>query len=271
MKRYEGYNPVRQARRQTLPPGGYVAVIKKVEETDLGNGPLLLISFDVAEGEHRGFFAEDYRNNQFENKKWRGVHYLNQPRGDGTERDGWAVNAMNNFIAVLQESNPGFAWDWPSVERGDYGQLRGKLLGVLFGMVQWEWEGKTGWNSKCRSLIPAQDVRAGGFETPADKPLSTAASAGHTRAPGGGQTRVEARGDWIDDLPARQRDAASAGHTRVEARGDWEDDLPARGLGAQAGQPGPGSPPASSWAAERLRPPLGEPDVAFDADSDLPF
>ena len=238
MKRYEGYNPVRQARRQTLPPGGYVAVIKKAEETDLGNGPLLLVSFDVAEGEHRGFFAEDYRNNHFENKKWRGVHYLNQPQGDGTERDGWAVNAMNNFIAVLQESNPDFAWDWASVERGDYSQLRGKLLGVLFGMVQWEWEGKTGWNSKCRSLIPAQDVRAGDFETPADKPLST---------------------------------AASAGHTRVEARGDWQDDLPARGLGAQAGQPGPGSPPASSRAAERLRPPLGEPDVAFDADSDLPF
>lgn len=180
MKRYDGFEARRSMRREVLEPDGYVLKIMKAEDADFGNGPCLMISFDIAEGERQGFFARDYRQNTFENKKWRGVHYLNQPKGDGSEKDGWAVNAMNNFIAVLQESNPGFSWDWGPVERGDYGQLKGKLLGGLFGKVQWEWDGKTGWNTKCRSIIPAEDVRQGHFEVPADKPLNNSPLAAST-------------------------------------------------------------------------------------------
>ncbi|MEY8313423.1 hypothetical protein AALA61_15950 [Oscillospiraceae bacterium 42-9] len=177
MKRYEGYQPVKSTHREILPPGGYVVKIMKVEDAAFANGPCLVVSFDIAEGEKAGFYTADYRGNTFENKKWRGVHFLNRPAGDGSERDGWAVHAMNNFVAVLQESNPGYTWDWGPIEAGDYSQLKGKLLGALMGRVEWEYEGKTGWNTKCRAFLPAQDIRAGDFQIPEDKPLSKKTSA----------------------------------------------------------------------------------------------
>lgn len=191
MKRYTGYMPKKSGRRELLPPGGYVAKVMKAEDRDFSNGPALMLSFDIAEGEHQGFFAEDYRSNTYDNKTWRGVTYLTQPKGDGTEKDGWAVNAMNNLVAVLQESNPGYAWDWGPIEQGDYSQLKGKLLGVLFGNVEWEYQGKTGWNTKCRALIPAEDVRAGQFEVPADKPLKGSSP---SQSPGAGKAE-----EWTED------------------------------------------------------------------------
>ena len=178
MKRYEGFQPRLSTARENLAPGGYVARIMKAEDVQFDRGGhALMVSFDIAEGEERGFFARDYKNNTFDNKKWRGVKYLSHPKGDGTEKDGWSVSAMNNFIGVLQESNPGFTWDWGPVEKGDYSQLKGKLLGVLYGKTEWSYNGKTGWNTKCRALIPAEDVRQGNFETPADKPLNQPATA----------------------------------------------------------------------------------------------
>lgn len=196
MKRYEGFSATKSGRRKDLEPGGYVVKIMKAEDVHFQNGDCLMVSFEIAEGEKAGFFTEDYRNNTFDNKKWRGVHYLNQPQGDGSERDGWSVNAMNNFIAVLQESNPGFVWNWEPVERGDYAQLKGKLLGVLMGKVQWSYNGKTGWNTKCRAVIPAQDVRNGEFEIPADKPLAE-----NRRTDAAVDSFTEELLDSDDDLP----------------------------------------------------------------------
>lgn len=176
MNQYNGFAAQKSGRREALPPDGYVVKIMGVEEKNFSNGPCLVVSYDIAEGNNAGFFANDYRSNTFENKSWRGVHFLNVPKGDGTERDGWAVNAMNNFIAVLQESNPGFEWNWDAVARSEYTALKGKLLGMLFGRVEWDYNGKTGWSTKSRAIIPAEDVRKGFFEIPADKPLNRSAS-----------------------------------------------------------------------------------------------
>lgn len=169
MRRYEGFSPVRSSGRSLLPPGGYVIKIMKAEEMSFSGRATLMVSFDIDEGVHAGFYAADYRNNTYANKFWRGVHYLNIPKGDGSEQDGWAVNAMNNFIAVLQESNPGYAWSWEAAERGDYTALKGKRLGALMGRVEWAKNGKSGWDTKCRAIIPVDDIRAGDFQVPEDK------------------------------------------------------------------------------------------------------
>ncbi len=193
MNQYSGFAAQKSGRRETLPPDGYVVKIMGVEEKSFSNGPCLMVSFDIAEGNNAGFFANDYRNNTFENKRWRGVHFLSVPKEDGTERDGWAVNAMNNFIAVLQESNPGFVWDWAAAAREDYSALKGRLMGVLFGRVEWKYNGETGWNTNSRAIIPVEDVRKGFFEIPADKPLNK-----------GGSTAGPAQGSAFDsdgDLP----------------------------------------------------------------------
>lgn len=198
MRRYEGYSPVKSVRREVLPSGGYVIRIKTVKEITFSSGPCLAVLFDIAEGEKSNFFSTDFETNTYEDKKWRGVHYLNQPLGDGSERDGWAVNAMNNFVAVLHESNPGYTWNWGPIEAGDYSQLKGKLLGALMGRVQWEYQGKTGWNTKCRAFIPAQDVRDGHFEVPGDKELKRSA---RTQTSGAAADDDMSAFDDDDDLP----------------------------------------------------------------------
>lgn len=199
MKRYNGFMPVRSARRELLPPGGYVVMIAKAEDVTYSWGTVLLLSFDIAEGEHKGHFAADYKQNTYENKKWRGTYRLTQPAGDGSEKDGWAVNAMNNAIAVLQESNPGYTWDWEPVERGDYSQLKGKLMGVLFRNKEWEYDGKSGWTTECCSLIPAADIRDGNFSVPEDKLLAKT-SAKPEKKDEAGNGFVDNMMDF-DDLP----------------------------------------------------------------------
>lgn len=171
MKPYDGFEPKKTARREILPAGGYVAQIKAAQEQEYTWGTVLSLSFDIAEGENRGFFARDYRQNTRQDKRWRGTFRLTCPTGDGSEKDGWARDTFNNAVAVLQESNPGYTWDWGPMEKEDYSQLRGKLVGVLFRNREWEMDGRTGWATEACALIPAEDVRGGHFRMPADKPL----------------------------------------------------------------------------------------------------
>ena len=52
----------------------------------------------------------------------------------------------------------------------DENKLKCLLVGALFRNEEWEMNGRTGWTTKCCSLIPADDIRSGKFKTPKDKP-----------------------------------------------------------------------------------------------------
>lgn len=171
MRRYNGFEAKKSAVKENLPAGGYVAKIMGAEELHYTWGDVLLLSFDILEGDFRDFFAADYRGQDREDKKWRGTYRLNEPKDDGSEKDGWTKRAMNNAVAVLEESNPGYHWDWEPMERGDFNQLKGKIVGVLFRNKEWLYEGKTGWMTECCALTSADDIRKGKFTMPKDKPL----------------------------------------------------------------------------------------------------
>ena len=151
--------------REQLPVGGYVCQIEqaKVEENDWGSK--LSIAFDVCEGEYAGIFARDYKNNTADNKKWRGVFRLNIPKDDGSERDAWAKRAFGNFVWAVEESNPGFAWDW------DEKKLKGKKCGFIFRNEEWAMNGRSGWSTKAGGTDSIDNIRAGKFRLLADKPL----------------------------------------------------------------------------------------------------
>ena len=72
-----------------LPKGGYVLKIIGAEVCENRNGQYIKISCDVAEGEYKDFFANEYHNQQQEDKKWHCNYLLNVPNDDGTEKDGW--------------------------------------------------------------------------------------------------------------------------------------------------------------------------------------
>ena len=151
--------------RETLPAGGYVCSIlsARVEENDWGN--TLIIAHDVCEGEFSGIFKRDYDNNDREDKKWRGTFRLRLPKDDGSEQDAWKKRSLGNTIWALEQSNPGFSWDW------DEKKLKGKKIGLLYRNKEWEMNGRTGWTTEAISAESIDNIREGKFRIPKDKAL----------------------------------------------------------------------------------------------------
>lgn len=176
MKPYTGYTPERKSAREILPAGGYVAKIMDAKEVTYDWGSRLVISFDIAEGDMRDFFAADYRSNTAEDKKWRGVYRLNVPKDDGTEEDEWTKKTFNGAMWALEESNPGYRWGW------DEATLKGKSVGVIFRNKEWEMNGNTGWTTECGKLDSVNNIREGKYKPLKDKPLKNQPTGATTQA-----------------------------------------------------------------------------------------
>lgn len=159
MKQFNGFKAKKIASTTALPVGGYVAEIKEVKDVFSANGTeFLQISFEIAEGEYKGFFEENYKNQQSEDKRWKGVHRLFVPKDDGSDKDEWSKKIFGDAIACIEESNSGYHWDWN--ESG----LKGKLIGVLFREKEWEYDGRTGITTECGKLETIANVREGKFK-----------------------------------------------------------------------------------------------------------
>jgi hypothetical protein len=152
--------------REKLPAGGYVARITKTYIKKQSWADQLVIEFDICEGDYIGFFQRDADNNTFEPGKWRGVYRLNIPKGDEfSDRDLADQKKFNNLIYALEDSNRGYRFD------GDELLMRGKVIGVIFGNKQWEYNGNTGWSTQCFGVDSAANIREGSYVMPKDRPL----------------------------------------------------------------------------------------------------
>lgn len=177
-----------------LPKGGYIAKILDCKEESSATGyTWLAISFDIAEGEHKGHFAEQYRANTNENKKWRGTYNAFIPDENSQYYED-NLNKFKTMIANIEESNPGYHWDW------DETKLKGKTIGVLFGEKEFETEnGDVIVITECRGLRSVECIKEGKFKMPALKKLNGAPSV-KTSAQSSGFTDLGAV-DSDDDLP----------------------------------------------------------------------
>lgn len=194
MKQFSGYKAEAPVRREKLPAGGYVARIMDAREQEYSWGSVLLISFDIAEGEHKDFFATDYRGQQQEDKKWRGTYRLRVPKDDGSEQDAWSKRSFGNAMWAVEASNSGYHWDW------NEGGLKGKMVGVLFRNKEWEMNGNTGWTTECCSLVDVENIRQNRFTMPKDKPLKQhTTSSAPVSSPSAGFEEVAIESD--NDLP----------------------------------------------------------------------
>ncbi len=77
-----------------------------------GDFSRLDVSLDIAEGEYQDYYKNDYKNQNTEDKKWRGVLKLYLPKEDGTEKDNWTISVFKAFTEAVEESNQGYHWDW---------------------------------------------------------------------------------------------------------------------------------------------------------------
>lgn len=176
MKAFKDYDTTRTIQdRPTLPAGGYVAVIKAAQERtytsrDGGSFSKLEIAFDISEGEYKGFFTADLDAQTGEDKKWKGVLRQYIPSDDGSERDAKTKMFFKTMIEAIEDSNPGYHWDW------DEKKLKGKTVGVIFRNEEWDYQGKQGWKAQPFKFIEAEKIRQGKFTVPKDKPLSGSSS-----------------------------------------------------------------------------------------------
>lgn len=149
--------------RARLPKGGYVARILTVEEHSSKNGnPYLTFNLDIAEGDYMGFFADDY-SRQTGEKRWHFVHRLMVPTDNAKP---FTLHLFKTFNTYVEDSNPGWEFDFD----GDEKQYRGKLIGVLVNERQYEKRnGKLGMATNIARIVRANTVRSGAYTLPDDE------------------------------------------------------------------------------------------------------
>lgn len=171
MKPFADYETTQAAGEfEKLPKGAYEVRIKqaKVVTYSMRNGDSfekLEIAFDIDKGEYAGYYQRNLEFQQQEDKKWKGVLRIYVPKDDGSEKDQWTKRKFKAIIQAIEDSNPGYHWDWN--ESG----LKGKLVGCIFQWKEWAMNGKSGWFANPYNFIDVAKVRSGEFKLPDDKPL----------------------------------------------------------------------------------------------------
>lgn len=175
MKPFAGYETTRPySNIERLPAGGYVVKILDAEEVEYSWGRVLVISFDVSEGEQKGFFQQNYEDQQVEDRKWKGTYRMNVPKEDGSKEDEWTARRFRTDIDAIQDSNPGYHWDWNEKD------LKGKTVGALFRNKEYEYNGRRGFFTECCAFTDVGVIRSKKYKMPNDKMLKRPAEQTNT-------------------------------------------------------------------------------------------
>ena len=134
MKAYEGFkSEPRQEKYPLLPPRPYVAGIKNVKIDGTEPDQQLVLRMDIIEGEYAGYYSKHYQHEsqnagfhqQFQ-AKYKGDLRIQIPNSANGKRQHpeWDVKTFNNAIYAIEQSNPGYHWDWNEAS------LIGKVVGL---------------------------------------------------------------------------------------------------------------------------------------------
>lgn len=159
---------------ERLPAGGYVLRILDVrEETTSYGTDVIVLRFDIAEGEHAQFFQKQYSGMSDEYKKWKGTYRLNVPQQRGSSEDDQKKykRALGFFKAQIEAFNRSNGINIDCSKEWDTALLKGRTVGAVFGNKEYDYEGRRGWFTNCDHLVSAEEIRQGRFRIPADKPL----------------------------------------------------------------------------------------------------
>ena len=193
IKHFGDYDKVQGYQdRPQLPVGGYVMRIMGAEVKENRIGQYVQVSMDIAEGQYKDFFADDYRA-QDQNKKWHCNYLLNVPLDDGSEKDGWTKRRFKTFTEALEASNDGYHFDWNEK------RFKGLMIGGLFNIREWKTDdGQRGRSTNLAQVCSVEKIRTGKYKLPKDQLLkdSDSADSSSTNTTSGGFTVVH-----DDDLP----------------------------------------------------------------------
>lgn len=125
---------------------------------------MLVINFDIAEGDFKGFYKEKYNavprdQNNPKEPKWQGRYYM-LLEGDGYE------GRLKAFTTSVEESNQGYTWDW------NEDSLKGKLFGGIFRAEEYiAFDGSVRETTKLWQVRSVKTIKEGKFTIPRKKEL----------------------------------------------------------------------------------------------------
>lgn len=162
--KYNGMKAEQTVFSNPLPKGGYVANIINAKIEDYSWGSVLVIAFDIAEGDYKDFFRKQFNANTNLDKKWKGTYRIVIPNENSQYFDN-EKKTFNNLIGSLEHSNNGYHFDW------DEQKFKGKSIGVIYRNKEWEMNGNTGWTTECGAVTDVNSIRENTFKPLKDKPL----------------------------------------------------------------------------------------------------
>ena len=147
-----------------LKADGYICIILACKQEQSNSGKkMLVVNFDIAEGDFKGFYMDRYKNAPRDNNnpvepKWQGKYYI-VLEGEGYE------GRLKAFTTSIEESNAGYTWDWNEEN------LKGKLFGGIFREEEYVYNGEIRSNVKLWQIRSTKTIREGNFEVPRKKEL----------------------------------------------------------------------------------------------------
>ena len=169
-KKPKDYDSVKIGEPRILPAGGYICKILNAEETESRNRkPMLKVSFDIDEGEYKGYFRDlfkGWKENSddpatvkwpFTGTKW--VMFYNSE--GGTNRD------FKSFCTALEDSGTKV---WIN-DTFDVNGLRGATLGLIFRREEHEYNNARSWRTVPVGFRSVKTIEEGNYNVPEDKPL----------------------------------------------------------------------------------------------------
>jgi hypothetical protein len=189
----QGINGYAQAKAATgatekLPVGGYICKVKQAKVEPYDGYSVLVLAFDIVEGEYSGFYQKNF-DNQTQDKKWKGTVRQFLPKGDKTDKDNLTISILKGITTSIEKSNGGISIDlskeWEPIIFKD------KLFGGVFGRKEWEYNGDSGFFTECRFVRSTDTIREGKFEIPKDKMLKAKSSNNVQNNPFGNQPDFE--------------------------------------------------------------------------------
>lgn len=169
-KKPKDYDSVKIGEPRILPAGGYICKILNAEETESRNRkPMLKVSFDIDEGEYKGYFRDLFKgwkesSDDPATVKWpfTGTKWVMFYNSEGkTNRD------FKSFCTALEDSGTKV---WIN-DTFDVNGLRGATLGLIFRREEHEYNNARSWRTVPVGFRSVKTIEDGNYNVPEDKPL----------------------------------------------------------------------------------------------------
>lgn len=153
---------------EKLPVGGYIVKILNVQ--DMADKEYLKVSFDIAEGDEKGFFKKQYDEDTRADKKW--------PNAGSFVRSykSTAESMFKGFANAVENSNKGYTFDFNEKS------LVGKQVGIVVGLEEYvNQKGAVRERTYVSAVRSVDTIKKGDFKIPEIKKLDPTKTASTTK------------------------------------------------------------------------------------------